>query len=383
MGELVAGRGLKPLPDDGHPRTQFAQDLRMLREQAGAPSYRILVEKVGYTLATYSSMFNGKALPEREQLLDLVGYLGGDTEEWAKRLRGATSAEEQLKIDTNKRKDVYAEIDALRAELEGYQLIASDPESVFARAAQVQADAQKRIAAAVEIEVNLRTAAARIETQLGETSKAFPLAQARAREIIDQARSAAQEIEYQAHAKATDHLNGAKDTAKSLLEEAQVEASNLIERAGMESRRLRANAGRIVDQLVQEGDRYLEEAREDRLQAELERQRGAAQAERMKLRAKVDLYRVIVEAQQKLLDVGGTESAALLDILLQDLGINDAAINSSDLHGRHRRASPRTTEEEANLLFAGSLGDFKDSEDAIKVSARKIPLPRRAKPQDK
>lgn len=377
----MAGRGLKPLPDDGHPRTQFAQDLRTLREQAGAPSYRILVEKVGYTLATYSSIFNGKALPDLEQLLDLVGYLGGNTEEWTKHLKSVISAEEQLKIDTTKQRDVYAEIDSLKAELEGYQLIAGDPESVFARAAKVQADAQKRISTAAQIEVNLRTAAARIESQLDEASKALPLAQERAREIIDQARSAARTIEYRARAKATDHLNEAQDTAKSLLNDAQFEASRTVEKAGIESRRLRADAGRIVDQLVQEGDRYLQEAREDRLQAELERQRGTAQAERMKLRAKVDLYRVIVEAQQKLLDAGGTEGAESLDILLQDLGINAADINSQDLQGRHRRASPRSSEEETSLL-ADNLRELADSEYPAKASARKVPLPRRPKPQD-
>ncbi|MFI1125262.1 hypothetical protein ACH4VS_29525 [Streptomyces hygroscopicus] len=367
----VAGRSLKPLPDDGRPRTQFAQDLRKLRQQAGSPPYRLLVEKVGYTLATYSSMFNGVAFPELDQLLDLVGYLGGDKGEWSRRLAAAVAAEDRWKSS----EDTGDELEALKAELEGYRVIASDPESIFAQAAKIQKDAQKRIRAASEMESNLRAVLAEIGNQLKEAHQSVPLAQEKSTAIIEQAKSTARDIEYRAHAKATTELNEAREEAKSLLDDAEAKASSLVEKAGVESRRMRADAGRIVDQLLQEGDQYLQEAREDRLQGELERQRGVAQAERMKLRAKVDLSQIIIQAQEKLLGVGGTKEAQLLDILLQDLGVSELPIDSGNLRGRHRKVPPEAPIEEV----IPPLSEISKQSAAAKGPLKKAPLPQRRK----
>src|SRR4051812_15231469 len=119
MGDPVAGRKLKPLPDDDRPRTQFAQALRELRDRAGSPSYRTLVAKVGYTLATYSSIFNGEVLPAEMQLMDLVGYLKGDIREWSRRLADAAAAEERWDRARGGQSETFAEMEGLKAELEG------------------------------------------------------------------------------------------------------------------------------------------------------------------------------------------------------------------------------------------------------------------------
>ncbi|MGW2490226.1 hypothetical protein ACWCV9_23830 [Streptomyces sp. NPDC001606] len=288
-------------------------------------------------------MFNGTTLPEKDQLLDLVAYLNGDPQEWSRRLANAVAAEERWNLGTDSRTASTAELEALKAEIEGYRLIASDPESIFAQATRMQEDAQKRINAALEVEAHLRVAIAAIERQLDEAKAGVPLAQEKAQEVINQARATARRIEYDAHTEAKTRLAEANEAARNLIARAEAEASRIIDQAGTESRRVRADAGRIVDQLLLEGDQYLEEARVDRLQGELERQRGEALVERMKLRAKIDLAQVIMQAQQKLADVGATEDSALLDILLQDLGINELTIGSEETRGRHRKVASQSS----------------------------------------
>ncbi|MFH9815548.1 hypothetical protein [Streptomyces sp. NPDC017230] len=303
------------------------------------------MEKVGYTLATYSSMFNGDALPEQDQLLDLVGYLNGDSREWSRRLANAVAADEKWNRSTDAQNDLAAEVEALNAELEGYRVIANDPESIFAQATRMQTDAQKRINFAVELESNLHAVVSSIGNQLNEARKSVPLAQSEGQAIVNRARTTAREIEYTARVQAQAQLESAERRGKELVAQAESEASRIIDKAGVESRRIRADAGRIVDQLLLEGDQYLEDARVDRLQGELERQRGEALVERMKLRAKIDLAQVIMQAQQALADAGATEHYNLLDVLLQDLGINEMPSDSPGLKGRHRKVVSRSSGE--------------------------------------
>lgn len=333
----MAGRKLKPLPDDDRPRTQFAQALRELRDRAGSPSYRTLADKVGYTLATYSSIFNGQALPEEVQLVDLVGYLKGDTREWSRRLADATAAQERWDRDRGAQSEFFAEMEALKAELEGYRVIANDPVSVFGQAKRAQEDAQKRVNFALEMESQLSGMLHAVDAQLNEARGFVPLAQTEAQVLVEQARATAQEIERSAQVEAQARLEQAQGSFDRLVARAESEANEIIDKAGFESRRLRADAGRIVDQLLAEAEQYIEDARAERLQAELERQRGEALVERMKLKAKIDLAQVIMEAQQALAKFGALEHSGMLDLLLQDLGINNMPADSESRIGRHRR----------------------------------------------
>ncbi|MFF0169951.1 hypothetical protein [Streptomyces prasinus] len=338
---------------------------------------------MGYTLATYSSMFNGNALPERDQLLDLVGYLNGDPREWSRRLAGTVAAEEKWNRGIGVQHDSTAELEALKVELEGFRVIANDPESIFAQAARMREAVQKRINLAYELDSNLKATLSSIGNQLDEAQKSVPLAQAEAQAIVDRAKVTAREIEYSARADAQARLEEAGGRAEWLVAQAEAEASSIVDKAGVESRRIRADAGRIVDQLLLEGDQYLEEARNDRLQGELERQRGEALVARMKLRAKIDLAQVIMQAQQALADAGATKYSDLLDILLQDLGINEMPSNSEDLRGRHRKvisgpssevpsfhAMPLVEPPEIGSASVGGEGN------------EKVPLPRRRRSQE-
>ncbi|MEU6504666.1 hypothetical protein ABZ895_34560, partial [Streptomyces californicus] len=321
-------------------------------------------------------------LPERDQLLDLVGYLNGDLREWTRRLASAVAAEEKWNRNIGAQSDATAELEALRVELEGFRVIANDPESVFAQSARVREDAQKRINFAHELESHLMATVSLVGNQLGEAQNVVPLAQAEAQAILDRARATAREMEYSARADAQGKLEEAEKEAKWVVSRAEAEASAIIDKAGAESRRIRADAGRIVDQLLLEGDQYLEEARVDRLQGELERQRGEALVERMKLRAKIDLAQVIMQAQQALVDSGAKEHSDLLDILLQDLGINDIPSNPKGLKGRHRRVASRPSSESISL-HAAPLAESSESGSVSVVGEgnEKAPLPRRHKPQ--
>ncbi|MDX3546199.1 hypothetical protein PV729_38225 [Streptomyces europaeiscabiei] len=336
------------------------------------------MDKVGYTLATYSSMFNGVALPERDQLLDLVGYLHGEPREWSRRLASTIAAEEKWNHSIDARDDSAAELEILKVEVEGYRVIANDPDSVFAQVKRMREDVEKRINFSRELELNLNAAISTVSNHLHEAQKDVPMAQAEAQVIVDRARAAAQGIEYSARVEAQTQLEKAEGRVKELVARAEVEASEIIDKAGVESRRIRADAGRIVDQLLLEGDQYLEQARVDRLQGELEKQRGEALVERMKLRAKIDLAQVIMQAQNALADAGASEYSDMLDVLLQDLGINEIPSDSEDLKGRHRKvASSSSSPRRAPLVESVESASISMGEE----SESKTPLPRRRKPQ--
>ncbi len=336
------------------------------------------MERVGYNLATYSSMFNGEALPEKDQLIDLVGYLNGDPREWSERLARAIAAEEKLIRSVDAQNEFSAELEALRAEVEKYRVIANDPESIFAEAIRLEEDTQKRLHFSRDMEAHLHALLSSIGSYLSEAQQSVPLAQEEARAIVKQARATAQEIEYAARSEAQSQLEAAEKRATEVTTQAEAEASRIIDKAGVESRRIRADAGRIVDQLLLEGDQYLEAARVDRLQGELEKQRGESLVERMKLRAKIDLAQVIMQAQRTLADTGATGQSDLLDILLQDLGINEIPSNSPGVGGRHRkvivRPSNGDTSPETDFEMYSFDGEFASVGEEVDSHP---PLPRR------
>ncbi|MFC8077827.1 XRE family transcriptional regulator [Streptomyces sp. NPDC057307] len=75
-------RGERPLdPGDG-PILQFAARLRLLRQKAGNPAYRILAERAHYSIATLSGAAAGRQLPTLAVTLAYVRVCGGDEEEW-------------------------------------------------------------------------------------------------------------------------------------------------------------------------------------------------------------------------------------------------------------------------------------------------------------
>lgn len=81
------GRRPKPL-DLNHPLHAFANDLRLLRDQAGAAgSARETCEQAGIGRSTYYSYLKGENLPDRENLERVVKAWDGDVGAWLERRR--------------------------------------------------------------------------------------------------------------------------------------------------------------------------------------------------------------------------------------------------------------------------------------------------------
>ncbi|MGA5566630.1 eIF2A-related protein [Streptomyces platensis] len=79
------GRPENPIdPQDG-PVQRFAYELRKLRVEAGAPAYRTMARRVGYSAATLSQAAAGERLPTLPVLLAYVRACHGDAKAWQHR----------------------------------------------------------------------------------------------------------------------------------------------------------------------------------------------------------------------------------------------------------------------------------------------------------
>ncbi|AZM87964.1 XRE family transcriptional regulator [Streptomyces sp. W1SF4] len=67
------------------PLEQFAHDLRLLRRQAGNPSYRTMAKRAHYSVATLAEAARGLHKPSLKVTLAYVAACDGDPESWARR----------------------------------------------------------------------------------------------------------------------------------------------------------------------------------------------------------------------------------------------------------------------------------------------------------
>ncbi|MGW2288693.1 nSTAND1 domain-containing NTPase [Streptomyces phaeochromogenes] len=94
------GRREKPLDPEAGPVQRFAHELRMLREQAGRPTYREMARLSGYSATALSQAAAGEQLPSPAVVRAFAEVLDADPEEWERRWREAdeevrTSAAEE------------------------------------------------------------------------------------------------------------------------------------------------------------------------------------------------------------------------------------------------------------------------------------------------
>ncbi|MFE0186574.1 hypothetical protein [Streptomyces sp. NPDC058989] len=78
-------RAERPLDLDTGPLTQFAADLRTLREAAGRPPYRALAKRAHYSSTTLSEAAGGRTFPSLGVTLAYVAACQGDCGEWEAR----------------------------------------------------------------------------------------------------------------------------------------------------------------------------------------------------------------------------------------------------------------------------------------------------------
>ena len=94
-------RGERPLELGDGVVTVFARDLRLLREKAGTPTYRMLSGRAHYSAAALSEAAGGHKLPSLPVTLAYVAACGGDTAEWETRWRTTAAELAAAKDDTS------------------------------------------------------------------------------------------------------------------------------------------------------------------------------------------------------------------------------------------------------------------------------------------
>lgn len=87
------GRAERELDPLSGPVQRFAYDLRLLRIQAGSPSYRELSRHARYAPSVLSRAASGRELPSRNVTLAYVTACGGDTEAWRERWMALAAAQ--------------------------------------------------------------------------------------------------------------------------------------------------------------------------------------------------------------------------------------------------------------------------------------------------
>ncbi|MFF2124420.1 hypothetical protein ACFVW1_03280 [Streptomyces olivochromogenes] len=87
------GRREKPLDPAQGAAARFAFELRGLRDEAGAPTYRAMARRAGYSGPTLSAAAAGEKLPTLPVLLAYVSACGGDPSVWERRWRAALADE--------------------------------------------------------------------------------------------------------------------------------------------------------------------------------------------------------------------------------------------------------------------------------------------------
>ncbi|MGF1426708.1 helix-turn-helix domain-containing protein [Kitasatospora sp. LaBMicrA B282] len=75
----------RPIDPTEGPLQAFAHDLRLVREQAGNPTYRALATLAGFSASTLSDAAGGMRRPSLEVTLAYVGACGGDVAAWQQR----------------------------------------------------------------------------------------------------------------------------------------------------------------------------------------------------------------------------------------------------------------------------------------------------------
>ncbi|MGP4001322.1 nSTAND1 domain-containing NTPase [Streptomyces sp. 8N706] len=101
------GRREKQVDPAAGPVQRFAFELRTLRQEAGAPTYRVMAQRAGYSAAALATAAGGKRLPTLAVTLGYVNACGGDAEEWERRWHAAAQDEAALPADEDEAEPPY------------------------------------------------------------------------------------------------------------------------------------------------------------------------------------------------------------------------------------------------------------------------------------
>lgn len=321
----MAGRRLKDLPADGSARTQLAQRLRTLKEQARDPTYADISRRTGYSRTALSGLFNGQ-MPSRELLQDVVEWLGGKPREFLELLDQAQREEEPRQEPAD---GLAEELQQAREEIAALKLMIANPDDAGYWADRKLSAATDQARTAADTEQHALELLTQVQTELRRLKDMRVDIQRHCDEMISNAMRQATLSEEGAQVVATETIRGAEDTAAHIVEAARAQAERVNADAQTYASRLHARAGGQVDALLREADAVAADARRE--------------ADRLKARAQIEIQRMVRDTQDVLRRAGEPDAAQLLEQLLMDFAIGD--IHPDDgASGRHRRtALPAST----------------------------------------
>ncbi|GAA2652917.1 hypothetical protein [Streptomyces vastus] len=90
------GRREKPIDPGAGPVQRFAFELRELRREAGSPTYRVMAEGAGYSIAALARAAAGETLPSLPLTLAYAKACGADVPEWEERWHRAAKEQAAL-----------------------------------------------------------------------------------------------------------------------------------------------------------------------------------------------------------------------------------------------------------------------------------------------
>ncbi|MFD9281913.1 hypothetical protein ACFWD7_32315 [Streptomyces mirabilis] len=92
------GRSENPLDPTAGPVQRFAHALRVLRREAGSPTYREMARRADYSAPTLSGAAAGERMPSLPVALAYVAACGGDPEEWEARWQALAQEASALSV---------------------------------------------------------------------------------------------------------------------------------------------------------------------------------------------------------------------------------------------------------------------------------------------
>ncbi|MEV0410892.1 hypothetical protein AB0I68_08805 [Streptomyces sp. NPDC050448] len=316
----MAGRRLKDLPDDGSARTQLAQRMRVLKEQAGDPTYVEISKRTGYSRTALSGLFNGQ-VPSRELLQDVVQWLGGNPREWLGLLDQAQREEEPLQESVS---GLAEELRHAREEIGALKLLIANPDDAGYWAERRLNAATDQARRASEMERQASELLTQVQTEMRHLRDLRTGIERDSDEMIRNAMRHATLSEERAQVAATETIRNAENTAAHIVERARAQAERISADAQTYASSLHGRAGEQVDALLQEADAVAADARRE--------------ADRLKARARIEIQRMVRDTQDALHRVGKPHVAQTLEQLLMDFAIGD--IHPEDgPSGRHRRTA--------------------------------------------
>lgn len=325
------GRKLTPLEDDGQPLTAFILRLRLLHKEAGAPTLTDLAARVGYGQPRLSELFNAKKMPAVDFLKDVVTALEGDPVQWEERLKRLEEEERNTSTANATIGDApAARIARLELEIKKLRELTEQPRTVIAQAREMLEHGTRRIDAAKNLERRARRLIQIAHDDFERLHDRLPDVESKAAAIIADGVAAAAKLELQGRRRLEEIVEEANRTADEIRASAVARSREMLQTAERRAKEHRANTYASINKTLKDIDQL-------RLEAEQSVQQAVTQRTSLEMRAKIEIERLVRQAQERLEKAGAHDEVRDLETLLMDFNITGS---HTATRGRHARRTP-------------------------------------------